>query len=279
MGSGHITFKITLEGEPLLLRIREDQYARKGIWDTSRHCHAEYELHIILSGGCQVDVEDRRYSLPEKTAILIAPGQYHHPVALEGDFARFTLGFSTSSGKLQRKLRERLQSCAVFPINAQMQRICSDVFYESAAGNAYRTELQQALVTQLTVSVLRLLGLSQGRREEQQSQMGTERISYIDDYFEHHFADKAGEEKLAQLLHMSRRQLARVLHKHYGMGFQEKLLQTRMDRAAWLLRTTQKRVGQVADAVGYGSESAFYQAFRRHFGVTPREYKQSSTVK
>ena len=274
MGSGHITFRITLEGETLLLRLREDQYARKGIWDTNRHCHAEYELHIILSGSCQVDVEDRRYSLPERSAILIAPGQYHHPVSLAGEFARFTLGFSTSSGKLARKLLERLPSCAVFPVNAQMHRICNDVFYESAAGNAYRTELQQALVTQLTVSVLRLLGLSQGTREEPQSHMGAERISYIDDFFEHHFADKAGEEKLAQQLHLSKRQLSRVLHKHYGMGFQEKLLQARMDHASWLLRTTQKRIGQIADAVGYSSESAFYQAFRRHFGVTPREYRK-----
>ena len=276
MSSGHITFKVTLDGEPLLLRIRRDQYARKRVWDTNRHCHAEYELHIILGGSCQVDVEDRRYSLPERSAILIAPGQYHHPVVLEGEFARFTLGFSSNGSKLQRLLKERLSSCAVFPVNAQIQRLCNDVFFESAAGNAYRTELQQALVTQLVISVLRLLGLTEQSHEEPQNQIGVERVSYIDDFFEHHFADKAGEETLAQQLHLSKRQLARVLHKHYGMGFQEKLLQARMDHASWLLRTTKKRIGQVADAVGYASESAFYQAFRRHYGITPQAYRKKS---
>lgn len=269
----HSTFKVSLEGESVFLRIRNDQYARKRIWDTNRHCHPEYELHIILEGSCRVDVEDRCYSLPEKSAILIAPGQYHSPVSLEKDFARFTLAFSTSAGKLEQALRERLSSCAVFPVSAQLCRICNDVFYESAAGNSYRRELQRSLVTQLIVYVLRLLGLSQKIKEEPDRLSGIERVSYIDDYFEHHFADKAGEEKLAQQLHMSKRQLARVLQKHYGMGFQDKLMRSRMDYATWLLRTTKKRIGLIAEEVGYGSESAFYQAFRRYFGVTPREYR------
>lgn len=268
----HTTVKIPLEGESVLLRYREDQYARKGIWDTNRHCHSEYELHIILEGGCRVDVEERCYSLPEKSAILIAPGQYHHPVSLEPGFSRFTLGL-LPSGKLAQQLQKRLMSCAVFPVNAQILRLCSDVFYESAAGNAYRQEVQQALITQLAVYTLRMLGLSQRSRETAGAACVVERISYIDDYFEHHFPDKAGEEVLAAQLHMSKRQLARVLEKHYGMGFQEKLLQTRMDHAAWLLRTTRKRIGTIAGAVGYGSESAFYQAFRRHFGITPSQYR------
>ena len=160
----HTTVKIPLEGESVLLRYREDQYARKGIWDTNRHCHSEYELHIILEGGCRVDVEERCYSLPEKSAILIAPGQYHHPVSLEPGFSRFTLGL-LPSGKLAQQLQKRLMSCAVFPVNAQILRLCSDVFYESAAGNAYRQEVQQALITQLAVYTLRMLGLSQRSRE------------------------------------------------------------------------------------------------------------------
>jgi len=279
MQVGHSTFKVSLEGENVLLRIRDDQYARKHIWDTQRHCHAEYELHIILEGSCQVDVEDRCYSLPEKSAILIAPGQYHHPVELGSGFARFTLAISTSGGKLERILRTRLLSCAVFPVSAQLCRLCNEAFYESAAGNAYRREVQQALLTQLAVHVFRLLGVSQSPRKFPDDLSGVERVSYIDDYFEHHFAEKAGEERLAQQLHMSKRQLARILQKHYGMGFQEKLLRARMDHAAWLLRTTDRRVAAIAEAVGYGSESAFYQVFRRHFGMTPQEYRAKSLTK
>ena len=96
----------------------------------------------------------------------------------------------------------------------------------------------------------------------------------MDTYFEQHFADSAGEQVLAELLHVSRRQLVRILQEHYGMSFRQKLLCTRMDYAAWLLRTTDSPVSNICDRVGYSSEAAFFKTFRQHFGSTPNRYRK-----
>lgn len=78
---------------------------------------------------------------------------------------------------------------------------------------------------------------------------------------------------LAAQLHLSRSQVGRVLKKLYGMTFREKLIRARMDQAAWLLRHTDRTVGEIAGEVGDLSESRFYQMFRSRFGMTPESYR------
>ena len=52
------------------------------------------------------------------------------------------------------------------------------------------------------------------------------------------------------------------------------LAQWRMPLAASLLSSTSAGVGEIAARVGYGSEAAFSKAFKRHFEMSPRAYRQ-----
>src|SRR3546814_16798750 len=46
-----------------------------------------------------------------------------------------------------------------------------------------------------------------------------------------------------------------------------------MGLAAQLLRNPSTLIATVADKVGYGSDVAFYRAFRRHFGQSPGAFR------
>ena len=81
---------------------------------------------------------------------------------------------------------------------------------------------------------------------------------------------------MARQLYLSQRQLARLLQREYGMGYQEKLISARMDYAAMLLRTTDQSVSRIAEQVGYKSEPAFYKSFFRQHGVTPLAYRKEN---
>jgi transcriptional regulator GlxA family with amidase domain len=76
------------------------------------------------------------------------------------------------------------------------------------------------------------------------------------------------------MLNLSKRQLNRVLKKHYGMCFREKLCRARMDRAGWLLNTTEMSVSKICEEVGYLSETSFYKAFKRHYKMSPSKYRE-----
>ena len=51
-----------------------------------------------------------------------------------------------------------------------------------------------------------------------------------------------------------------------------------MERAAVLLRETDKSLSEVAADVGFTSQSHFIQKFKKHHGVTPKEYQRISRI-
>jgi len=131
----------------------------------------------------------------------------------------------------------------------------------------------KALASLLTISLLRNLQLIKNDKPDNKCLNETERTAVIDTFFEHNFPLKNGCARLAEQLHLSTRQLNRYMKENYGMGFQEKLIQTRMDQTASLLRSTNKRVQDIMEMVGYNSITAFYKAFRNKFGMTPEQYR------
>ena len=266
-------FEIDLGMDTMLLHMNEQQYRVRHVWDSPRHNNADYELHVILRGSCDLDVEDQSYPMREGSAAMIAPGQYHRPSQHPGDFERFSISFSLSEGLLLKTLRAAVPICQIFSLTAKNVALCRDIFYETAAGNPYRHEMMQAQLTQLLLASFRAMDLSAETPFSKTAANNTERIRVIDIFFEDHLADKAGEEALAAQLHLSRRQLSRVLKDCYGMGYREKLIRSRMDSAAWMLRCTDKRISQISSEVGYASEAAFYQVFRARYEMTPTEYR------
>lgn len=266
------TFVIPLDEDSVTLRLshRFDEVRRR--WDTSRHCNAEYELHVLLEGRCRLEIENEAYDLTAPAAVIIAPGQYHYPQVAPGPFQRFSLSFTLSGGQPLRALRSEIPVCRLFDAPDGMLTLCRAIFDEYGSGAPYRQEMLTASLTALIIRTLRQLNRLPPPQKEV-SPVGALRTDLIDQYFVDHFTDSGGEEALAARLHISRRQLARVMYEHYGMGFRQKLLQTRMDRAAWLLRTTSRQISEIAFLTGYTSESAFFQVFKKEFHMTPRQYR------
>lgn len=260
--------ELTLDGQKMLFQADISADSPKTVWDAQRHCHPTYEIHIILSGHCQVEAGENRYAMEKGTGLLIPPGTYHQPLSYSGDFYRFTMTVSPN-----HNLRAFSGGCTLFSAGGEIPGLCRALVEENTSAKLYKAERIQGLMTLLSVALLRQLQVPSGQSAKRPPATELARFAVIDDFFEKQFAHGPKEEDLAQQLHLSKRQLARVLEKHYGMTFRQKLLGARMDRAAWLLRNTQTSVSSVAEAVGYSSESTFFQVFRRHFGITPRQYR------
>jgi AraC-like DNA-binding protein len=82
-------------------------------------------------------------------------------------------------------------------------------------------------------------------------------------------------EDLAALAGLSRATLARRFAALTGQPPMTYLTWWRMTTAARLLCSTDLPLPVIADQSGYGSSFAFSHAFKRHFGVSPRDYRLS----
>ena len=274
MGLDQFTCELILGKEKIPVSISRDQQEAVYNWDVKRHCNADWELHLILEGQCNVDLEDKHTLLKAGQLLLIAPGQYHRPKALPGAFKRFTATFVLPRGQLRHQLCSLVPDGAVVNAEAALCRLAEAIIRESREQSAFHTQCKTAMLTQFFIEAFRLLHLKEESVSNVAKAASSELTQQIDSFFEQHFADSCGEQALAKILHVSRRHLIRLLQENYGMTYRQKLIHTRMDYAAWLLRTTDTQISQISNTVGYSSEAAFFRVFRQHFGMTPRQYRQ-----
>jgi AraC-like DNA-binding protein len=94
------------------------------------------------------------------------------------------------------------------------------------------------------------------------------------DYMRHNYHTPITNRHLARLAHMSVRAFERKFHSTFHLTPQKYLRQFRMRMASHALIYTNQLLAQVALSCGFADQSNFSREFRRHFGQTPREYRQ-----
>lgn len=82
-------------------------------------------------------------------------------------------------------------------------------------------------------------------------------------------------DELAREAGLSRSLMMERFVRFVGMPPMQYLAQWRMQLAAERLRNTREGLAEIAERVGYGSESAFSRAFKRLVGVAPATFRQA----
>jgi transcriptional regulator GlxA family with amidase domain len=90
------------------------------------------------------------------------------------------------------------------------------------------------------------------------------------------YAEPLDLEALARIAGVSQRHFSRSFRRTFGETPHQYLLTRRIERARYLLRTTDMRVADVCLEVGWGSVGSFTTTFRRHVGVSPTEYRREN---
>lgn len=79
--------------------------------------------------------------------------------------------------------------------------------------------------------------------------------------------------EIAQQLHYEAHTLSRLIRKKTGKNYTELLQEKRLSQAAWKLKNTDARVEEIALSVGYENQTYFHRLFARHFGCSPKKYR------
>lgn len=115
----------------------------------------------------------------------------------------------------------------------------------------------------------------QSQLTEYQSEQ-IETVREIHDWLLLHMAQRITIEELSRQFMMNPTTLKAAFKSVYGASLAAHIREHRMEQAAKLLRDTDKSVAEVAQAVGYDSQSKFTAAFKAAFQVLPREYRKNA---
>ena len=140
--------------------------------------------------------------------------------------------------------------------------------------------LSDSIHAQLRAESLVLLLLSRAAGEETKSKPSTEQGSAnaligITDKMAHCFAEEYDARVYAAMLNLSLDRFQHLFKECMGISPYAYYLSLRMENAARLLADTDLKIKDIAECSGYRDPLYFTQAFRKTFGMTPREYRNA----
>ena len=248
---------------------------------TSLHFHDTLELGVCSEGQGVCRVEDREYPFCEGDVQVIFPFQNHLSRSEGGRQSKWywvnldpldVLGTwgAPELGLLEQMLREKMGLCGILD-RKKYPFLCELVRHVVLPGEETRRLVSlYALIVELAKvsSDLPKLSLSPARHfsrllpaiEQMQSRL-EEDLS-------------TGVPPMAEACGLSCAQFRRDFLASMGCSPQQYTLNCRMQKAQRLLLLTDRKITDIALAVGYQDASGFNRCFREHFGVSPRQLRQ-----
>lgn len=270
------------------------------LWtDSPLHRHLTYELYFVGGGQCTAHCDDRDYICNPSDLLLISAGTRHHVSQISEDTVLHSLQFSIfptdkQDSPLYSQLRDKLSSPILLRGQDKLLMLLNQLRQECALQQPlYETTVDaslQLLYAQLLRSILDIPAADLPQRfpitppASYPHQPGDNLpqvfyIAVLDSFFNNFPLQKASLYELSIRLRVSVSQTRRLVKKYYGVSFQEKLIQAKLERSQHLMKNSDLSLKAVAEQAGYGSYNAFFEAFTAHTGQTPSQYRQTLSNK
>jgi AraC-like DNA-binding protein len=185
------------------------------------------------------------------------------------------LQFLQQNGSPVNKLEKALlngQSLALFgkaaPINAEMHSVLHRILHPPVADDLAEMYLNGKILELLA------LQLQQYREERKAAHMHSgigQQLAEIYEYLNTHFLTPHSLEDVAANSRLSEHQIREGFKMKYNTSVYELVHEKRMLHARQLLLDSGLTVDEVAELAGYSTSSNFIQAFKRKFGITPKQ--------
>lgn len=101
-------------------------------------------------------------------------------------------------------------------------------------------------------------------------------IAHAQTYIQSNLDQSLTLESVAQTVHLSRTQFARLFKQQTQQTFVEYLTQQRLQKACLFLRETNWTIGYISRFAGFKSVSYFHALFHQKMGISPLEYRKST---
>ena len=262
------------------------------------HAHAFYELILATNGEIEIDIRNTaistRLTVKSDEACLIPPDIYHCTRGTTAKSEKLAIRFSyfptepknegLSVFKLCSRVLTDLTSPLIIPCGEEIRKAMCEIRDELHCPGIASHEYVKLMLGRLYLDLFRMMDKNKMLIKEKSSPLiqthgVQERKIKIEEYIFNHFQDQITEDDLAKEMHLSKRQLSRVINKLFGKTFKQMLCDVRLNRAAQLLIESDASADDIAHSVGYTSLSGFYIAFRNKFSLSIGQYRRAFNTK
>ncbi|MGX7163453.1 AraC family transcriptional regulator [Enterococcus massiliensis] len=248
---------------------------------TIYHSHDFYEVHTTLSGVGSFYLEGKQFNVTEGTVLLIHYNDLHRIIKQNTNLFERVYIFLTPQFLASRSTkRTNLEDCfqplgnhksRIIQANPQKLKKLLSFIDEKPDASIYGSDIkyEQKLIDYM-IFLNQLV-----QKEESENQSNTivqnERIEQIIQYISTHLTDALSLEEMEKTFFVSKYYITREFKKHTGITFHQFVLKKRLLYSKQLLKEY-KNSSQVYSKAGFTSYPHFLKAFKKEFGLTPKEF-------
>lgn len=252
------------------------------------HTHEFFEMMYVYSGACYCYFGGEEFLLPKGT-IWIFNTQCAHNVVVPDDgstLVNILLRKSTFSATILNMIQgndlflnfflNSIYNVNNLPHYMQFDAEPGSVieFYlfkillEYERSSNYNQDIMKLMLSSLLTELARDYQI----RAEQKDQTASIDILNIIAYISSNYADVTLK-STAEHFHYSPDYISKCILKYTGYSFLEYMKRYKLNKAEYLLQTTDLPLDQIASMVGYHQRSSFDREFKKHFTITPGRYR------
>lgn len=103
-------------------------------------------------------------------------------------------------------------------------------------------------------------------------------IYNIQDYINENYMEDINLDSIENKFYINKYEVSRNFKKITGYNFKTYLILVRLSKAKDLLVNSNLTIAEIADRIGYGSESLFVRMFKKYENTTPTKYRRSYQI-
>ncbi|QGQ95168.1 response regulator [Paenibacillus psychroresistens] len=124
-----------------------------------------------------------------------------------------------------------------------------------------------------------VLGLIREDLDQDNRNTNTIIINRVQQFVEHRLAEDVSLQAIADEVYLNPGYLSKLYKLETGENISDYIYRLRMDKSAYYLTNTHYKIQEICELIGYQNTSYYIKMFKKHFNVTPQEYRiQSVTI-
>lgn len=257
-------------------RNRHSIYCRRqGFISKNQHWHAYYEVEIAIGGKGEHVLNGIKYTDEEGYVSLLRLGDIHGFQMNEiGEHWVIEIPPSILPDEIA-KLMVLVDGNITVKLNNEDFSRVKELFYMIEEGNDKNDTFHEQMKMHLTCSLI-LFILS--RTEKNFSEKCTEKniqIREIIAYIQDNLFDDLSETAIASKFFISKKYLSSFFKKNTGITLASYIRKARLNYAAKIVVTTDKKMIDICELSGFNSLPTFMRVFKKEFGMSPTEMRQN----
>jgi YesN/AraC family two-component response regulator len=252
------------------------------------HKHPYYEFYFFLEGDMSMQIGKEIYALHPGDIVFIPPEVYHKAVIHDSSipYRRFVLWISEQYCDQLQELSEDYfyfmkhvmdtQEYIVHNDSITFNRIQAKVceILEEIQGHQFGREAR--IVLGINGLILHLNRILYEQKHIKNAKDGFDLYQNLISYIEEHLEENLTLDTIANEFFVSKFHISHMFKENMGISVHQYIVKKRLLACKGVLHGNVS-ISKVYQSFGFKDYSSFYRAFRKEFGISPKEYKDTKT--